>query len=92
MWTVYINDLPAAVFDTSPRAVQASRLSHPHGAAWAFADDKMFMTTYKEGFSKVNYLYTLGNTRSELTRWGHHLMPGELYDHSVCSKSADDGL
>lgn len=31
--------------------------------------DKMFMTTYKEGASKVNYLYTLGNTRSELTRW-----------------------
>ncbi len=35
----------------------------------AVVGDKMFMTTYKEGSSKVNYLYTLGNTRSELTRW-----------------------
>ena len=39
----------------------------PQGAA--VVGDKMFMTTYKEGASKVLYLYTLGNTRSELTRW-----------------------
>lgn len=39
----------------------------PQGAA--VAGDKMFITTFKEGTTKVNYLYTLGNTRSELTRW-----------------------
>jgi hypothetical protein len=39
----------------------------PQGAA--VAGDKMFMTTYREGASEVNFLYTLGNTRSELTRW-----------------------
>lgn len=39
----------------------------PQGAA--VAGDKMFMTTYREGASEVNYLYTLGNTRAELTRW-----------------------
>lgn len=39
----------------------------PQGTA--VAGDKMFMTTFTEGGSKLNYLYTLGNTRSELTRW-----------------------
>lgn len=39
----------------------------PQGAA--VAGDKMFMTTFREGASEVNFLYTLGNTRSELTRW-----------------------
>ena len=31
--------------------------------------DKIFMTTYVEGTTRVNYLYALGSTRSELTRW-----------------------
>jgi hypothetical protein len=39
----------------------------PQGAA--VAGDKMFMTTFREGASEVNFLYTLGNTRSDLTRW-----------------------
>lgn len=39
----------------------------PQGAA--VAGDKMFMTTFREGAAEVNFLYTLGNTRSELTRW-----------------------
>jgi len=38
----------------------------PQGAA--VAGDKMFMTTFTEGVT-LNYLYTLGNTRAELTRW-----------------------
>ena len=39
----------------------------PQGAA--VAGDKMFMTTYEDGGTEINYLYTLGNTRAELTRW-----------------------
>lgn len=39
----------------------------PQGAA--VAGDKMFMTTLIEGPTRLNYLYTLGNTRAELTRW-----------------------
>lgn len=31
--------------------------------------DKMFMTTLIEGATRINYLYTLGHTRSELVRW-----------------------
>lgn len=27
------------------------------------------MTTYKDGAAEINFLYTLGNTRPELTRW-----------------------
>lgn len=39
----------------------------PQGAA--VAGDKMFMTTFKEGGTKLNYLYTLPHTRAELVRW-----------------------
>jgi hypothetical protein len=39
----------------------------PQGAA--VVGDKMFMTTFIEGASRVNFLYTLGQTRAELTRW-----------------------
>ncbi len=39
----------------------------PQGAA--VAGDKMFMTTYTEGATKLNYLYTLPHTRAELVRW-----------------------
>lgn len=39
----------------------------PQGTA--VAGDKMFMTTYKDGSAEINFLYTLGNTRPELTRW-----------------------
>jgi hypothetical protein len=39
----------------------------PQGAA--AAGDKMFMTTLTEGATRLNYLYTLGHTRAELTRW-----------------------
>ena len=50
-----------AVFDTSPRAVQAFRLSHPDGAAWAIADEVMTITAGGE-----TYTYQL----AELT-FGH---------------------
>lgn len=39
----------------------------PQGAA--VVGDKIFMTTYVEGATKVLYLYALGSTRAELTRW-----------------------
>lgn len=39
----------------------------PQGAA--VAGDKMFMTTYTDGATELNFLYSLGNTRAELTRW-----------------------
>jgi hypothetical protein len=39
----------------------------PQGAV--LAGDKMFMTTFKEGGTKLNYLYTLPHTRAELVRW-----------------------
>lgn len=39
----------------------------PSGAA--VVGDKIFMTTFVEGATRVNYLYALGSTRSELTRW-----------------------
>ena len=39
----------------------------PQGAV--LAGDKMFVASFVEGATKVNYLYTLGHTRAELTRW-----------------------
>lgn len=39
----------------------------PQGAV--LAGDKMFIASFVEGATKVNYLYTLGHTRAELTRW-----------------------
>jgi hypothetical protein len=39
----------------------------PQGAA--VAGDKMFATTLKDGATTIRYVYTLGHTRSELTRW-----------------------
>lgn len=39
----------------------------PQGTA--VAGDKMILTTYEEGGQKLSYLYTLGHTRAELTRW-----------------------
>lgn len=39
----------------------------PQGAA--VDGDKMFMTSYNDGGDDIKYLYSLGNTRSELTRW-----------------------
>lgn len=39
----------------------------PQGAA--IVSDRMFIQTFKEGATVIRYLYTLGNTRSELTRW-----------------------
>ena len=35
----------------------------------AVAGDKMFIQTFTEGATNIKFLYTLGNTRSELTRW-----------------------
>lgn len=39
----------------------------PQGAA--VTGDKMAFQTYKDGGTAVNYLYSLANTRTELTRW-----------------------
>lgn len=39
----------------------------PQGAV--VAGDKMFAQTYKDGGTVMNYLYTLGHTRAELTRF-----------------------
>lgn len=35
----------------------------------AVPGDKMFIQTFTEGATSIKFLYTLGNTRSELTRW-----------------------
>ena len=39
----------------------------PQGAA--VVGDKMFFQTFREGDTKLLYLYSLGHTRAELTRW-----------------------
>lgn len=39
----------------------------PQGAV--LAGDKMFATTFKDGGTSINWIYTLGHTRSELTRF-----------------------
>lgn len=39
----------------------------PQGAA--VAGDKMMLQTFRDGSTELNFLYTLGNTRAELTRW-----------------------
>lgn len=39
----------------------------PQGAV--LVGDKMFATSYNDGGTTINYLYTLGHTRSELTRF-----------------------
>lgn len=39
----------------------------PQGAV--VAGDKMFLQTYTDGGTTINYLYTLGHTRQELTRF-----------------------
>lgn len=55
-------------FDVANNALEPWVLNPvPQGAA--VAGDKMFMTTYTDGAAKINFLYTLGNTRAELTRW-----------------------
>lgn len=35
----------------------------------AIESGKMFVQTYHDGATSIRYLYSLGNTRSELTRW-----------------------
>jgi hypothetical protein len=55
-------------FDVSKNVLEPFAVNPiPQGAA--IAGDKMFMTTLRDGATEVNFLYTLGNTRSELTRW-----------------------
>lgn len=55
-------------FDVANNAMEPFVLNPvPQGAA--VAGDKMFITTYKDGGTTINFLYTLGNTRAELTRW-----------------------
>lgn len=44
-------------------------VQNPVPQGTAVVGDKTFMMTYQEGGTRVLYLYALGNTRSELTRW-----------------------
>lgn len=54
-------------FDVAKNILEPFTLNPvPQGAA--VVGDKMFLTTFTEG-GTVNFLYTLGNTRNELTRW-----------------------
>lgn len=55
-------------FDIAKNALEPWVL-HPVPQGAALAGDKMIMTTFREGAAKINYLYTLGHTRAELTRW-----------------------
>ena len=55
-------------FDVAKNVIEPWVLN-PVAQGAATAGDKMFMSTYKDGASELNYLYTMGNTRSELTRW-----------------------
>lgn len=55
-------------FDVAKNVLEPFVLN-PVPQGTAVAGDKMFMTTFREGASEVNFLYTLGNTRPELTRW-----------------------
>lgn len=55
-------------FSVAENAIKAFTVNPvPQGAA--LVGTKMFITTLYEGGTKIRYLYTLGNTRSELTRW-----------------------
>lgn len=55
-------------FDVAAHVIEPFVLNPvPQGAA--VASDKMFLTTLTESSASINFLYTLGNTRAELTRW-----------------------
>ncbi len=55
-------------FDVAKNVIEPWVLNPvPQGAA--VAGDKMILTTFKEGTQKINYLYSLGHSRAELTRW-----------------------
>lgn len=55
-------------FDVAKNVLEPFVLN-PVPQGGATAGDKMFITTFREGASEINFLYTLGNTRPELTRW-----------------------
>lgn len=55
-------------FDVAENALEPFAVNPvPQGAA--VIGDKMMMQTFKEGGTTIRYVYTLGNTRAELTRW-----------------------
>lgn len=55
-------------FDVANHTIEPFVLNPvPQGAA--VAGDKMFITSFIDGATEINFLYTLGNTRAELTRW-----------------------
>lgn len=55
-------------FDVAENALEPFTVNPvPQGAA--VIGDKMIMQTFKEGGTTIRYVYTLGNTRAELTRW-----------------------
>ena len=55
-------------FDVAKNALDPFLLNPvPQGPA--VAGDKMILTTYTDGGTTINFLYSLGHNRSELTRW-----------------------
>lgn len=55
-------------FDVANNAIEPFVLN-PVPQGTATVGDKMILQTYKDGGTEINFLYTLGNTRAELTRW-----------------------
>ena len=55
-------------FDVAKNVLEPFVLN-PVPQGTAVVGDKMFMSTYADGGTVINFLYSLGNTRSELTRW-----------------------
>lgn len=55
-------------FDVANNVIEPFVLN-PVPQGTAVAGDKMFMTSFVDGSTELNFLYTLGNTRNELTRW-----------------------
>lgn len=55
-------------FDVAKNVMEPWTLNPvPNGTA--VAGDKMFMTTYNDGGTEIQFLYTMGHSRAELTRW-----------------------
>lgn len=55
-------------FDVSKNVLEPYVYS-PIPQGTAVVGDKMFITNYNDGGGDIDFLYTLGNTRAELSRW-----------------------
>lgn len=56
------------IFDVAQNKFNACTFN-PVPQGTVVVGDKMFLQTYVDGTTRLTYLYTMGNTRSELTRW-----------------------